>query len=432
MSGITGEIGYKVHAAGAATPRVNTLNVIGTLSMMGTMTVDGFVVIAPTGTTGTDTAALRVVANRRAPAILCTSFGNAAIGAAYALQVQGTGVTGFSYGLEIFAGSNSSDQAIDVGPASQSSLRFFQIFGDGSGKAGPQTASNKGISWGTGGAVKIDATNSVSNGVALTVNAATGTDIFNANINNIRSFAITAQDGAVVLGTGTAYAWGTGTHYPVIQLAGVGALYGTGTAGVVLLGGGLYYNGTSYIYGQAGTGIIVSAVNGSLSVQCVATAGTANGTAATTAVFVIAGTVTSNSIQGYGPNAAALTDMTPDTITFGVTLTGVTPSVTGTMTAKKMGNLVTVYCNSLLGTSNAATCTITGVPNALVPTQRQLIPINMQNNGANILAYVDLASTTFTLAVNSVSGTFNGYNSAGFTASGQKGLSLSSFTYALT
>ena len=432
MSSITGEIGYKVHASGATTPHVNTLNVIGTMSISGTCTIDGQVIIAPTNVTGTDTAALRVVANRRAPAILCTSYGNAAVGAAYALQVQGTGVTGFSYGLEIFAGSNASDQAIDVGPASQSSLRFFQIFGDGSGRAGPQTASNKGISWGTGGAVKIDATNAVSNGIALVTVAAAGTDIFQAQIANVLRFAVTAQDGAVTLGTSTVYAWGTGTKYPVIQFAGIGGIMGTDTMGLVTMGGGLYYNGTSYIYGQAGTGVQMALGTGSFTVSCFNTSGTAAGTATPTVVFSIGGTVTSNKIQGYGPSKAALVDMTPDQGSFVGTYVGVSPAVQITSVWARVGNIVVINLNavntSLTGTSNSTSFSMTGLPAAITPTQSQTISVPF---------FKDAGADTGGAALIQSNGTFvffkgNTGVSASWTASGQKGFDgCATITYLL-
>ncbi len=115
----------------------------------------------------------------------------------------------------------------------------------------------------------------------------------------------------IIVGTSTKYAWGTGTNYPIVQLAGVGAIMGTDTVGVVLMGGGLYYDGTNYRYGQAGTGVQATLGTGSFTVSCFSTSGTAGGTATPTVVFSIGGTVTSNTIRGYGPSAATLVDMTP-------------------------------------------------------------------------------------------------------------------------
>jgi hypothetical protein len=139
--------------------------------------------------------------------------------------------------------------------------------------------------------------------------------------------------------------------------------------------------------------------------------------------FQVNGTTTS--IQGQGPLAGALIDMTPDATTFIGTLSGVTPSVTGTLTARRMGNFATLS-GSFVGTSNANTLTVTGIPAAWQPALDQFLTCNLENNGSNIegVARISPGSGTIVCSAGAVSGTFVTHNSAGFTASGQKGLNL--------
>lgn len=135
-------------------------------------------------------------------------------------------------------------------------------------------------------------------------------------------------------------------------------------------------------------------------------------------------------ITGLGPVAAAQVDMTPDSTTFQVTLTGVTPAVTGTLTARRMGNMA-VLTGNFAGTSNTNACTITGVPAAWQPVTRQFMPCSLQNNGLSILGNADFNAGTIVLAVPGVSGTFVQLNASGFTASGQKGLNQTELSYQL-
>lgn len=222
----------------------------------------------------------------------------------------------------------------------------------------------------------------------------------------------------IVVGTSTGYAWGTGTNYPTLQLAGIGAVFGTGTIGIVLTGGGLYFNGTNYVYGQAGTGIIATLGTGSFTVSTVGTSGTAGGTAALTTVFSIGGTTTSNKIQGYGPTATALVDMTPDTGTFTCTITGCTTSPTGVATWTRIGNLVTIALPIITATSNATTLTYTGLPVALQPARTQMCAIgDIEDAG--------IFTGNFAVSV-TANGTITFLKSGstiGFTNSGLKGLS---------
>jgi hypothetical protein len=125
-------------------------------------------------------------------------------------------------------------------------------------------------------------------------------------------------------------------------------------------------------------------------------------------------------IQGWGPTAGALTDMTPDTGSFTGTLTGFTPSnPTGTCIWSRNGNQVTLFIPILNGTSNTTALTLTGLPAAIQPVRTQRPAISQdtcENNSAllegNFSCQV-AASGTVTFLV--------GNNASGWTNSGNKG-----------
>jgi hypothetical protein len=235
----------------------------------------------------------------------------------------------------------------------------------------------------------------------------------------------------IVIGTSTGYAWGTGTNYPILQMAGIGGIMGTATMGLVLTGGGLYYNGTNYVYGQAGTGVVMALGTGSFTVSAVGTSGTAGGTAAVTTVFSIAGTTTTNTIKGYGPLAGALVDMTPDSGSYVGTLTGVTSgTTTGTIFWARMGNVAILTVPGMTATSNAQSMTITGaLPASMQPTRVQNCAVNfLEDNTALTSGGVSLSPGSSTLSF------FKGPNTGGstWTAAGTKGLSAANtFCYML-
>lgn len=111
-----------------------------------------------------------------------------------------------------------------------------------------------------------------------------------------------------------------------------------------------------------GSGVQTGAALGDLSV--VSSTGTfriGNGTSTFLAI------PSAGAIQGLGPVAAALVDMTPDTGTFTITYTGFTAGVTGTAQWSRIGKLVILNLPSATGTSNAATMTATGLPAAITP-----------------------------------------------------------------
>lgn len=363
MSAHFGEIGYKIGARGNQSPLVNLI-----VAASGQQQPQN-------GTLGKGAAALTVVGM---------------VGTTAALVVLNTGASGFlANGIFVKAGIGVTDRPLLVTGGLNGTSTFLSMDGNGNAQIGFTTQSvpafnitnggvcavagqlqvwNNGSSieyglWGPAG-LEIRNVNSGGGGWILKVNESA---VANANLFSCGGNGVPAT----VCGTATPYAWGTGTHYPILQMAGIGALFGTDTMGVVLTGGGLYYNGTNYIYGQAGTGAIMSLGTGSFTVSIVSTSGVAGGTATLTTVFAIGGTVTSNKIQGYGPTAAGLVDMTPDKGTFTATLQGVSNVATAICAWARSGNVVTLTINSpsnnALGTSNATTFTLAPLPAAIVP-----------------------------------------------------------------
>lgn len=123
-------------------------------------------------------------------------------------------------------------------------------------------------------------------------------------------------------------------------------------------------------------------------------------------------------IQGGGPTAGVLVDMTPDRGTFTLTHTGFTAGVTSTATWYKIGNVVILNTGLAQGTSNATTWTATGLPAALQSTlAAQVIVIgDVEDNGADTQATVTVSSGSGTLTFG------KGSRSGGaFTNTGTKG-----------
>lgn len=135
-------------------------------------------------------------------------------------------------------------------------------------------------------------------------------------------------------------------------------------------------------------------------------------------------------LQGWGPTAGAVVDMTPDTGTFTLTGTGFTASVTCTARWVRMGNVATLYQCQLTGTSNATTFTGTGLPAAITPTRSQQFILSdaidsgaTQSGTANVI--VGTGGTLTYLKVENASGWTNSGTKANGPATGQ------AFTYIL-
>lgn len=103
------------------------------------------------------------------------------------------------------------------------------------------------------------------------------------------------------------------------------------------------------------------------------------------------------------------------TSTFTATLTGVDASVTGTARYVKLGNFVSLTIPSLSGTSNATTCTISGLPAAIQPTNDAgYVAIGVTDNGVTVvgLAAIIAAGSVITLYP-SLTGLASGWTNSG-------------------
>lgn len=106
--------------------------------------------------------------------------------------------------------------------------------------------------------------------------------------------------------------------------------------------------------------------------------------------------------------------------TFTATLVGCTTSPTGTINYRIV-NQATVtleFDSTLTGTSNATTCSISGMPAAIQPARAQSFFLAIENNGATAMAVATIQTTGSIL----FSATLLGTGSSGFTAAGIKGI----------
>ncbi len=123
--------------------------------------------------------------------------------------------------------------------------------------------------------------------------------------------------------------------------------------------------------------------------------------------------------------------------TFTGTLTGVSGTVTGTCHYTISGNICTVSLGNganILGTSNAATFTVTGLPAACQPAvQNPVCPCVVIDNSVACEAFASVSpgSGTITFYKAVVSGSSVGISASGFTSTGQKGLNSTMFKYSL-
>jgi hypothetical protein len=155
-----------------------------------------------------------------------------------------------------------------------------------------------------------------------------------------------------------------------------------------------------------------------------------------TSLFVVgANGLTAPILQGFGPTAGGLVDMTVDSGTFTATITGFAAPPTGTATWFRIGKLVILFLPTITGTSNSTSMTMTGLPAVIQPpTLSQFCPCLLQDNTTNVLGFglVNAASGTITFTRGVVSGTAVTSASTGFTAAGTKGVNDTVLVYQLT
>jgi hypothetical protein len=110
-------------------------------------------------------------------------------------------------------------------------------------------------------------------------------------------------------------------------------------------------------------------------------------------------------------------DITASTSTFTATLaSGLTTTPTGTLSYKKIGNVVTLYNNTgstISGTSNSGSFSITGLPAAIQPSTARFLPTHWLDNGSTVTGGCSIsAAGTITASI----------SSGAFTSSGTKGI----------
>lgn len=143
-----------------------------------------------------------------------------------------------------------------------------------------------------------------------------------------------------------------------------------------------------------------------------------------TEVFVVTDNTTGITVEGYGPTAGGLVDMTPDTGTATLTQTGGTSAPTVSATWARIGNLAMMQIPSFAAmTSNTATLTFTGLPAAIQPARTQIVPLPPQafidagaqlTAASTVAAELVAASGTITLLKNFSATWTNTATSKGF------------------
>jgi hypothetical protein len=346
---------------------------------------------------------------------------------AYAITLDGNVTTGKSFGVEINAGTNSSDIAFLVNNQA-GSVQFFEINGQGSVTVGSPTGGAQGVGtinatglFVNGAAVKTTSISSANptavigltavNGTALTFMTSDSAPALSQAIAPTMtgkwiftpSSAVTAVTiNAAVNASGMILNGGTNTalKYLLEVLTGQGSGFsggvsiqaGTTSADYALQVLNAAGNNTLLLVAADGSGQFGYNASGfpALTVQ---TGGLTLVSASEFAVysatqvrasFVVTTSGSAPFIQAYGPTAAGLVDMTPDTGTFTITYTGMTGSVTGTAVWQRNGNSVLLFFPAATGTSNATTFTATGLPAEIQParTQHIAVPYSAIFNGS--------------------------------------------------
>ena len=110
------------------------------------------------------------------------------------------------------------------------------------------------------------------------------------------------------------------------------------------------------------------------------------------------------------------------------TLTGVSndPAPTQTIFYTRIGKIVVLSWTTFSGTSNATTCTITGLPSALSPVRTQEIVGFVEDVGVFQVGTVYIASSSTTITLGKSIDA-----AGGFTATGTKGSGDTTFSYQL-
>jgi hypothetical protein len=348
----------------------------------------------------------------------------------YSQTITASSTSGQSLGLNVLAGTTSGDTSLLV-QGQSGSPTFLKIFGDGHGTLGPNTTNC--LSWTSAGSFTVTPP---ANGTVLVQ----GSGTLNQSYGLTNYAGTSSSDAALRVYDTTAtnpylyiYGDGSGQVGPNATNKMSWSAGGAFTIAAPTGGFGLIVNGLA---NSNAVGVVGAAAPAGQSFGLYVKAGT-NGTDAAVRVFEATGTTEyfhitgAGAIQGHGPTAAALVDMTPDKGTFTGTLTGCTTAPTATFNWVRMGNIATIYLTTTLtATSNSTSCTITGLPAALTPTNGGVVCActAITNNGSvDQPGAASVSGTTITL--------YTGASvvSTGFTNVNAKGLGNNkwSMTYPL-
>lgn len=127
-----------------------------------------------------------------------------------------------------------------------------------------------------------------------------------------------------------------------------------------------------------------------------ATTGSFSGAVTLSSTLAVTGAITATGGQivfpaTQVPSADANTLDDYEEASVGITLTGVSGSVTGTAKITKVGDHITITIPDLDGTSNATTKTITGIPAAYFPASvKRYVMVASDNGGAYAAARAHL------------------------------------------
>jgi hypothetical protein len=132
--------------------------------------------------------------------------------------------------------------------------------------------------------------------------------------------------------------------------------------------------------------------------------------------MTVSGT-TGATIQGLGPVAAALVDMTPDQGSWTATFSGAI-STTGTMKWRRIGSLIIVYTDAIIAatSSSASTITFNSIPAAITPATQRTTFCNVLNGGSDAAGSVRILTNNTATLFNANFGVFSNGTNCGLTA----------------
>lgn len=313
----------------------------------------------------------------------------------YALTLNGAAGAGTSFGLRVLAGTNSSDNGVFVRNAANTAT-FLNIVGDGSGTLGP--SATLGLQWNTSGNITIP---TPSSGAPLTINGTSGGAAYftASNNSNAHSTADIANSSAGTAGAAS-YRISNSTHTMELGITS------TGFSGAWVTN--MPAGESAYLVVGSTTPLGFGIGN---NVQFLLTS--------------------AGRLQGLGPVAAVMVDMTPDTSTFTGTFKDTTNAgATGTVRWARSGNFVTITFPVVTFTSQNTDFFMTGLPAAIQPLRLQHVALATSSGENN-----NAVTTTALSARLNVSGQIDFFITGGqnlWTGSGVKGfLAVNSITYSL-